>query len=176
MAASCNGLGDPYKILGVTKSANVQDIRKAYKQLAKECTLDNCIGNHVTKCRSVRIVTKDVYASFSSSASDFWSPWIRRLCAVWLRHPDKNDNPAAENKFVEINQAYELLTDPERRKHYDNTGVTENEAKFRNKRDYSQYRKFDPLDDLFGPNFGGFKFHYQDRDVTLFHKLSVTTR
>lgn len=30
------GLGDPYKILGVQKSATVLEIRKAYKQLAKE--------------------------------------------------------------------------------------------------------------------------------------------
>nr|CAD7459436.1 unnamed protein product [Timema tahoe] len=29
--------------------------------------LDNCIGNHVTKCRSVRIVMKDAYAPFSRS-------------------------------------------------------------------------------------------------------------
>ncbi|XP_063228337.1 dnaJ homolog subfamily C member 16 isoform X2 [Bacillus rossius redtenbacheri] len=122
------GLGDPYKILGVRKSATVQEIRKAYKQLAKE----------------------------------------------W--HPDKNNDPKAENKFVEITQAYELLTDPERRKNYDNFGITENEALHRNKKDYSQYRKYDPLDDLFGPNFGSFKFHYQDHDITLFHKLSITTR
>lgn len=30
------GLGDPYQILGVRKTASVQEIRKAYKQLAKE--------------------------------------------------------------------------------------------------------------------------------------------
>lgn len=29
-------LGDPYKILGVSKHATVQDIRKAYKHLVKE--------------------------------------------------------------------------------------------------------------------------------------------
>lgn len=27
---------------------------------------------------------------------------------VYFRHPDKNDNPAAEDKFVEITQAYEV--------------------------------------------------------------------
>nr|CAD7444027.1 unnamed protein product [Timema bartmani] len=79
-------------------------------------------------------------------------------------------------KSTKLMRMITISLSTERRKHYDNTGVTENEAKFRNRRDYSQYRKFDPLDDLFGPNFGGFKFHYQDRDVTLFHKLSVTTR
>ena len=25
-----------------------------------------------------------------------------------FRHPDKNNDPAAENRFVEINQAYEV--------------------------------------------------------------------
>lgn len=29
-------LGDPYKILGVSKYATIQEIRKAYKHLAKE--------------------------------------------------------------------------------------------------------------------------------------------
>nr|CAD7445748.1 unnamed protein product [Timema bartmani] len=40
--------------------------------------LNGCIGNHVTKCRSVRIVAKDTYVVLSRS----WSPWIRRLPAV----------------------------------------------------------------------------------------------
>jgi len=31
-----DSLGDPYKILGVSKHATVQDIRKAYKHLVKE--------------------------------------------------------------------------------------------------------------------------------------------
>jgi curved DNA-binding protein CbpA len=30
------GLDDPYKILGIQKSATQQQIRKSYKQLAKE--------------------------------------------------------------------------------------------------------------------------------------------
>lgn len=123
------GLGDPYKILGIQKSATLQEIRKAYKQLAKE----------------------------------------------W--HPDKNRDPAAENRFVEINQAYELLTDPERRKHFDTFGVAVDESpQFRKKQDYSQYQRFHPLDGLFGTQTGGFRFHFQDHDVTVYHKLRVTTR
>lgn len=31
-----DSLGDPYKILGVSKRATLQDIRKAYKHLVKE--------------------------------------------------------------------------------------------------------------------------------------------
>ena len=71
----------------------------------------------------------------------------------------------------------QLLTDPERKKHFDTFGVAVEEgSQFRQKREYSQYRRFDPLDELFGNQAGGFKFRFQDRDITLFHKLSVTTR
>jgi len=39
-------------------------------------------------------------------------------------HPDKNkDNPAASEKFKEISQAYEILSDPEKRKTYDQYGL-----------------------------------------------------
>lgn len=36
LADFSNSLGDPYKILGIPKSATVTEIRKSYKQLAKE--------------------------------------------------------------------------------------------------------------------------------------------
>ena len=65
---------EPYSVLGVHRRATTQEIRKAYKSLARQ----------------------------------------------W--HPDKNrEDPAeAEEKFIEITRAYELLSDPERRRNYDN--------------------------------------------------------
>ncbi|XP_015511328.2 dnaJ homolog subfamily C member 16 [Neodiprion lecontei] len=94
----------------------------------------------------------------------------KHLVKEW--HPDKTDHPAAENKFVEIIKAYELLTDPERRKKFDNYGITD-EGMPRQRRDTSHVNMPDPLEDLFG---GNFRFHFQNRDITLFHKMSISYR
>lgn len=60
-----------------------------------------------------------------------------------FRHPDKNEDPNAEAKFVEIKQAYELLSDSERRKAYDLHGITtEDNTLYRERHDYSQYGRF----------------------------------
>jgi curved DNA-binding protein len=37
-------------------------------------------------------------------------------------HPDVNKDPGAEDRFKEINEAYQVLTDPETRKRYDRFG------------------------------------------------------
>jgi molecular chaperone DnaJ len=48
---------------------------------------------------------------------------FRRLAQQW--HPDVNDDPAAQARFKEINEAYQVLSDPERRQRYDLFGTVE---------------------------------------------------
>src|SRR5215211_3315080 len=45
---------------------------------------------------------------------------FRRLAMQY--HPDRNKEPEAEQKFKEINQAYEILSDPDKRAAYDRFG------------------------------------------------------
>ena len=116
-----------------------------------------------------------------------------------VRHPDKNKDIDAENKFIELNKAYEvsidlqfitefliklisysvlqLLLDPERRREYDKTGVTEDSPNFRSRPDYSSFKRFDfdPFD-TFTFSSSGQQFHFNFNSANVFHKLTVTTR
>lgn len=100
---------DYYDILGVSKNASDDEIKSAFRKLAKEY------------------------------------------------HPDRSKHDNAEEKFKEIGEAYAVLSDPQKRKNYDNFGTSEG---FQG----GGFGGFDPgdidLEDIlrqaFGGGFGGF--------------------
>jgi molecular chaperone DnaJ len=66
---------------------------------------------------------------------------FRRLAMQY--HPDRNNKPGAEQRFKEVNEAYEVLSDPERRISYDRFG-------------HDGLRGFDPGRPFDGFDLGGF--------------------
>jgi len=44
-----------------------------------------------------------------------------------MYHPDVNKAKDAQKKYLAINEAYQTLSDPKKRKVYDSTGMTANE-------------------------------------------------
>ncbi len=111
---------DYYKILGVDRNASQEEIKKAYRRLARKY------------------------------------------------HPDRNKgDPKAEERFKEINEAYQVLSDPEKRRRYDLLGENWDKVQWQEGQpfDWSQFgfpggvrvefRQAGDLGDLFG-DLGGF--------------------
>jgi molecular chaperone DnaJ len=95
---------DPYSVLGVSRDADDTQIKKAFRQLAREL------------------------------------------------HPDTNpDDPNAEERFKEAAEAYEILSDPDRRATYDRYGY----EGLRSGGYQPNFDQFGSLNDLFEAFFGG---------------------
>lgn len=72
-------------------------------------------------------------------------------------HPDVNKDPGAEDKFKELQEAYAVLSDPVKRKQYDQFGHSAfNQGGFGNASgfDFSGFDFGDIFSDLFGSSFG----------------------
>ena len=71
-------------------------------------------------------------------------------------HPDVNKEPDAEDKFKEINEAYEVLSDESKRKAYDTYGFAGVDPNFAGGQGNPFQGGSFSFDDLFGGGGGGF--------------------
>lgn len=72
-------------------------------------------------------------------------------------HPDRNpDDSGAEEKFKEASEAYEVLSDPEKKSAYDRFGHAGVEGSFGGGFQWSDFTHANDFEDIFGDLFGAF--------------------
>ena len=77
----------------------------------------------------------------------------RKMAAQY--HPDVNHEEGAEARFKEINEAHEVLSDPDKRARYDQYGFAGVDPNFNPDGGFGGFGDFGDLGDLFGSFFGG---------------------
>ncbi len=86
-----------------------------------------------------------------SASADEIKRAFRRLAMQY--HPDRNKEPGAEQRFKAVNEAYEVLSDPEKRAAYDRFGHAGVQGM--GERGFEGFGNFGGFGDIFDAFFGG---------------------
>lgn len=130
-------------------------------------------------------MAKDYYSALGvnkNASQDDIKKAFRQLAMKY--HPDstKEDKKVAEEKFKEISEAYEVLSDPEKRRMYDQTGSVDF-GQGRSDFTWQDFSHFSDFDDLFSrffggggtsDLFGGFRNQGPDLDLAVNVKVSLS--
>lgn len=100
----------------------------------------------------------DILGVSKDASDDEIKHAYRKLSKKW--HPDINKAPNAEEKFKEINEAYETLSDPQKRANYDQYGSADGAGAGFGGGGAGGFGNFDGgggfgFDDIFSQFFGG---------------------
>ena len=76
-------------------------------------------------------------------------------------HPDKNKEPGAEDMFMNIAEAYEVLSDEERRRNYDNSGSGDKPDGQKDGQPKKEETSHEPMELRLKFSGGDFKFNYK---------------